>query len=92
MCIQKGIVLNVRWMPSHLKLSDARPAGVSDCDILSHGHADQQAGLASQEHSVLTELACTYFRNYDLVTTIQKMIIAIIRQLPEGKSEKGQAQ
>ena len=47
MCVSKNIIVNVRWMPSQLKLTDPRPEGVSDCDKLSHGHADQKAGPAS---------------------------------------------
>ena len=84
--ISKGIVLNVRWMPSHLKLTDPRPSGVSDTDIVSNGHADQQAGFASLECSVPTDLANEYSEKYNLVSIVQKRIIAIIRNLPDRES------
>ena len=82
LCIAKGIILNVRWMPSHLKLTDDRPPGISDTDMMSNGHADEQAGFASLECKVPTDLANEYSETYDLASIIRKRILAIVRNLP----------
>ena len=81
--IRKAVRLRVRWMPSHLKLADERPADVSQLDIIGDSFADKFAGEAADSFKVSLQVAldCKYY--YWLTKAIQKRIIAVIKALPE---------
>ena len=82
MCIEKRIRFKVRWMPSHLKLTDARPEGITDTDILSNSHADILAGKAAERAMLPKEVSKAYLENDLLVRRIQKRLVAILKSLP----------
>ena len=72
-------------MPSHLKLTDERPADVSEVDLVGNGFADKFAGEAADLFKVSLQVAtdCKYY--YWLTKAIQKRIVAIIKALPVKK-------
>jgi len=87
MCIAKRIRLDVRWMPSHLKLTDPRPEGITDTDIISNGHADILAGRAADRAAVPMEVSNEYLVNYTLVQRIRKRLVAVLMALPHRNTE-----
>ena len=78
----RGISVTVRWMPSHLKPSDPRPAGVTEVDIIGNNFADVKAGVAAKRLMVPLNVStpCLYY--YSLVRRIQKRLIDIVTHLP----------
>ena len=80
--IDKGIRLKVRWMPSHLKESDARPENVSELDVKGNALADLYAGEAAKEVQVSLSVSAECIYYYNLVKRIQWRIISIIVNLP----------
>ena len=85
--IEKAIRLQIRWMPSHLKLEDPRPQGVSDADIFSNSHADIMAGRAAERAAVSKAVADKYVEQYMLAERIQRRHACIIQTLPERKHD-----
>ena len=85
---RKGLLVTVRWMPSHLKPEDPRPLGVSEVDVIGNDWADKYAKVAAETVQVSAQVAkdCIYY--YKLVKRIQKRMVCIIMNLPERSKHK----
>ena len=81
--IKRCIRLKVRWMPSHLSITDARPESVSDLDILGNDRADHYAGEAAKHYTVSASVSTSCIFFYKLVRRIQHRLATIIMNLPE---------
>jgi hypothetical protein len=88
---RKALELSVRWMPSHLKEGDERPAGVSWADVKGNDHADKLARSAADKHQVPKQMSTDYLYYVSLVAKIQKGMAAIIVSLPDRKREDREA-
>ena len=75
---RKGLLVTVRWMPSHLK----------PVDLIGNDWADKYSKVAAETVQVSTQVAkgCLYY--YKLVKRIQKRMVCIIMNLPERSKHK----
>ena len=69
-------------MPSHLKLEDKRPSGVTVLDIKGNDLADKFAKEAAAEVQVPLQVSTNCIHYYSLVKQIQLRIIVVIKHLP----------
>ena len=74
-------------MPSHLKVTDERPEGVSICDVLSNSHADVHAGLAATRAQIAEPLASKYIEEFKLASSIQRRLVEVVLSLPKRDTE-----
>jgi hypothetical protein len=83
----KSINFTLRWMPSHLKVTDELPPGVTRLDVIGNDFADKEAGKAAIKHGVDLNASVNvlYYRN--LARRIQQRIVAIIQSLDKRKRE-----
>ena len=58
--MDKGIRLQVRWMPSHLRLDEPLPEGISASDIYGNSYADDLAGKAAASACVPLNVSSPY--------------------------------
>jgi hypothetical protein len=79
---QGGIILNTRWMPSHLSESDPLPEGVSLVDLKGNKEADRLAGLAAKELQVPSHISTDIIYYYKLTAKIQRRLVTVIINLP----------
>ena len=81
------IVLNLRWMPSHLSDEPVTtpPAGVTLDDIKGNAIADDLAGKAAAYFEVPRNMSASYVYYFSLVRKIQRRLIDILWHLPHRK-------
>ena len=79
----------VTWMPSHLKLHEPIPEGVSTQNVHGNNSADGKAGDAAKKFALPLNVTSAVSYYYRLISKIQLRFISIVLNLPNrAKSTK----
>jgi hypothetical protein len=84
----KGLVVSVRWMPSHTDSVSQLPAGVTELDRLGNEHADTLAKAAAKSVRLPDAATVSHIHYYKLTRRIQLRIACIIMNLPVRQHQR----
>ena len=71
--VSKRILLNVRWMPSHITDPSLLPLGVSISDWEGNKFADKYAGVAAEAVQLPSAIASGPIHYINLIQKIQRV-------------------